>query len=168
MKYQDNWRVDGEIKPFSQWQILVAVLWLFVLLLVMSLANLFWWQWLLMVGVMLSVVCLYAQRRLSVVHITQPRIRHSGADIYYSPWFIYVAYLGLSTFQESSPVVQDRLKNKQLWQGYLLSSYANRYVLRLSFKVTEPVQRSMSVLIWRDQVNCNTWRQLQTFARLNA
>lgn len=155
------WRVDSKIHTTSQWQVVVVVLWLFIMLLVMLMADLPWWQWLLMIAVTAGLAYLYNLRRLTVVHITQPEIKHSGAEIYYSPWLIYVA--SKQGYNQSNTE-----SNKQLWQGYLQSSYANRYLLLLNFEIITPVQRPMTVMIWRDQINPTGWRQLQTLARLNS
>lgn len=148
---QENWRIDEEILPTSQWRLLIVAFWLFLMLLVMGVSGLVWWQWLIMLVVTGLGTWYYRHNHISqrfpVAHITQPPLD----KLHRSPWFVYV------------DTKQDKL---QLWQGYLNAMYVNRYLVILHFDIVEPLPNNRSVTIWRDQVSEEGWRKLQVFGRL--
>ncbi|MBS9779283.1 MAG: hypothetical protein KGV51_01520 [Moraxellaceae bacterium] len=151
-----SWRIDSQIDTVSLWHRVFAVLWLSLLLLVMLVAQLAWWQWLIMLFVLGAVIYLYYQRDFEIVHLTQPT-GNSVKDIYSSPWFVYACY----DFDE------EEFEDVECWQGYLTTSHVGRYLVVLAFDIVEPFQRSLSVPIWRDQVSNDDWRKLQTLSRLS-
>lgn len=52
-----------------------------------------------------------------------------------------------------------------LWQAQLLSCQSFYHCVQLIFDTNQPMQKRITVLIWKDQVSIATWRELKVLTR---
>lgn len=52
-----------------------------------------------------------------------------------------------------------------LWQAKLVKSQSFPHCVQFIFDTEQPLQRRENILIWKDQVTTETWRQLKVLTR---
>lgn len=57
-------------------------------------------------------------------------------------------------------------RGDELWQAQLIAVHGYRWAMSAEFYVVEPYRRSLSVIIFRDQVSAQQWRELSILANV--
>ena len=137
-------RIDTPIKPASYLRLLFYILLASVMVILAGLASLALWQYVLIFVVSVAVVSYLALSRPILLHLSQPPLDKS----IYQHWQLLM---------RSSR--GDALRQAQLTA---VSNY--QWVICFSFMIKEPYQRPLSVVVFRDQVSAEHWRQLTILA----
>lgn len=134
-----------EITAVSHWQRLYICGFLLLLLLIVSATDLPFYG-LLAVGVAGLLLCILLEitRSGQLLHITGCNIDEVNAH-----WQL---------------LIQGR-RQPILWQAKLISTQSFSHCVQLIFDTEQPIQRRETVLIWKDQVEADTWRELKVLSR---
>lgn len=137
-------RIDTAVTANSILRMTLYVCLAVVILTLAWLAPLSLWQYVVLF-VLIAITFFYLIRsRLILLHLSQPplsqRIDHD--------WQLLIS----------------NHHNEALWQAKLVTVSRYHWLLSLEFFVVEPYQRKLSVLIFRDQVSPEQWRELNVLA----
>ena len=141
-------RLDTAIKPVSYLQILFYIALSSILILLAVLASLSLWQYVLILIISVAVIGYLALSRPIVLHISQPPL---AKDIY-RDWQLLIR----------------TGHGDALWQAQLKAVTQSRWVICFDFDIVEPHQSSLSIAVFRDQVNAEEWRKLIVLANMTA
>ena len=141
-------RLDTAIKPMSYLQILFYIALSGSIILLAMLASLSLWQYVLILIISVAIIGYLALSRPIILHISQPPL---GKDIY-RDWQLMIR----------------AGRGDALWQAQLKAVTQSRWVICFDFDIVEPYQRSLSIAIFRDQVNAEEWRKLTVLANMTA
>ena len=137
-------RIDAPIQPTSYLRLLFYVLLASVMMILVGLAFLALWQYVLIFVVTVAVVSYLALLRPILLHLSQPPLDKSV----YQHW----------------QLLMRTSHGDALWQAQLTAVSNYQWVICFSFIIKEPYQRPLSVAVFRDQVSAEHWRQLTILA----
>lgn len=137
-------RIDAPIKPASYLRMLFYIVLASVMVILAGFASLALWQYVLIFVVTVAVVSYLALSRPILLHLSQPPLDKSV----YRHWQLLM---------RSS-------RGDALWQAQLTAVSNYQWVICFSFMIKEPYQRPLSVVVFRDQVSAEHWRQLTILA----
>lgn len=134
-----------EITAISHWQRLYSCGFLLLLLLIVGTSSLPFYGvlTLVMAGILLCIL-IEITRRGQPSHITGCNIDEVNAH-----WQLLIQ-------GRHQPI---------LWQAKLISTQSFSHCVQLIFDTEQPLQRRETVLIWKDQVEADTWRELKVLSR---
>ena len=136
-------RIDAPIQPASCLRLLFYMLLASVMVILTGLASLALWQYVL-IFVVSVVVSYLALSRPILMHLSQPPLDKSV----YQHWQLLMR----TSYGDA------------LWQAQLTAVGNYQWVICFSFMIKEPYQRPLSVVVFRDQVSAEHWRQLTILA----
>ena len=137
-------RIDAPIKPASYLRMLFYIVLASVMVILAGFASLALWQYVLIFVVTVAVVSYLALSRPILLHLSQLPLDKSV----YRHWQLLM---------RSS-------RGDALWQAQLTAVSNYQWVICFSFMIKEPYQRPLSVVVFRDQVSAEHWRQLTILA----
>ena len=137
-------RIDAPIQPTSYLRLLFYVLLASVMMILVGLAFLALWQYVLIFVVTVAVVSYLALSRPILLHLSQPPLDKSV----YQHW----------------QLLMRTSHGDALWQAQLTAVSNYQWVICFSFIIKEPYQRPLSVVVFQDQVSAEHWRQLTILA----
>ena len=137
-------RIDAPIQPASYLRLLFYMLLASVMMILAGLASLALWQYVLIFVVTVAAISYLALSRPILLHLSQPPLDKS----IYQHWQLLM---------RSS-------RGDALWQAQLTAVSNYQWVICFSFMIKEPYQRPLSVVVFRDQVSAEHWRQLTILA----
>ena len=137
-------RIDAPIQPTSYLRLLFYVLLASVMMILVGLAFLALWQYVLIFVVTVAVVSYLALLRPILLHLSQPPLDKSV----YQHW----------------QLLMRTSHGDALWQAQLTAVSNYQWIICFSFIIKEPYQRPLSVAVFRDQVSAEHWRQLTVLA----
>ena len=137
-------RIDAPIQPTSYLRLLFYVLLASVMMILVGLAFLALWQYVLIFVVTVAVVSYLALSRPILLHLSQPPLDKSV----YQHW----------------QLLMRTSHGDALWQAQLTAVSNYQWVICFSFIIKEPYQRPLSVAVFQDQVSAEHWRQLTILA----
>ena len=111
-------------------------------------ASLALWQYVLVLIVAAAVTIYLALSRPIVLHLSQPPLNHR-IDKH---WQLLIR----------------TGRGDELWQAQLIAVHGYRWVMSIEFIIVEPYKRPLSVIIFRDQVSANQWRELRILANVSS
>ncbi len=181
METFNPWRLDTPLKRNSKFKWLMISCWLAMLLLMVLIFRLVWWQAAMVIISSFLSIILTSCWHHPVIHLTQPNIDNKD-----KLWQIYIGHKNqnqfLSTFlrftknrYDSHQQVNDRI----MWQGDLSYAKDFGYWVLLRFQIVEPFAKPLTLVVFKDQIelmlstdinydkNHDSWRLLKTIARLN-
>lgn len=138
-------RVDCAVKPDS-----CVRAWLYsslalVMIMLSGLAQLWLWQYVLTLIIAAAVISYLALSKPILLHLSQPPLS-KRVDI------------GWQLLMRTS-------RADELWQANLSATYHFPWLIHLKLNMTEPYRRPFTVMIFRDQVSAEEWRQLSILAK---
>ncbi|WP_296404809.1 hypothetical protein [Psychrobacter sp.] len=134
-----------DIVPNRSWQRLYRYGFLFIILLVASATQLsLYWIFAIAIFAVLLIKITELKTKPQLVHLTGCNLDESDA------------YWQLLYNQKSQTV---------LWQAHLISSQSFPHCIQLIFDTVQPLQKRENILIWKDQVTLDTWRELKVLTR---
>lgn len=137
-------RIDSAIKPSSYLRALLYMSLTALLILLSWLANLWLWQYILILIVAAAVASYLALSKPILLHISQPPIS-KRIDI------------GWQLLMRTG-------RADELWQAKISAANYYPWLIHLRLVMTEPYKRPFTVTIFRDQVTAEQWRQLSILA----
>lgn len=134
-----------EVAAISHWQRLYSCGFLLLLLLIVSVTTLPFYG-VLVVAIVGLLLCIgiEVKARGQPLHITGCNIDEVGGH-----WQL---------------LLQSR-RQPILWQAKLISIQSFAHCVQLIFDTEQPMQRRETVLIWKDQVEADIWRELKVLSR---
>lgn len=138
-------RIDTAIKPTSYLRALLYVSLATIIILLAWLAELWLWQYVLILIVAAAVISYLALSNPILLHISQPPLS-KRID------------MGWQLLMRTG-------RADELWQAKLSAASQYSWLIHLRLVMTEPYQRPFTVTIFRDQVNAEQWRQLSILAK---
>lgn len=181
----NTWRLDTPIKRNSKFKWLIITCWLAILLWMVVLFKLAWWQATIVIMSGVFVMLLASWWRYPVIHLTQPSTHNKNKlwQIYighkkHNPWSSIFLMFTKNQYDNHA-----QINDKIMWQGDLCDAkdFGNWVLLR--FQVVEPFARPLTLVIFRDQIEPvlstsmqdkkngdkyhDNWRLLKTIARLS-
>lgn len=141
-----TWRLDSTVAPTSHLRMLLYSGFGGVFVVLTWLAGLSLWHYVLLLVVCGGVLSYLALSKPILLHLSQPPLDQR--------------------LDQGWQLLMRRTRGDELWQARL--NCARRFMLfvHLGFEVTTPHQRSVSLIIFRDQVSDETWRQLNVLASI--
>ncbi|MBP2280130.1 hypothetical protein RCH20_000482 [Psychrobacter sp. PL15] len=139
-------RIDTAIKQSSHLRLLLYGSLAGALLLLAWLASLFLWQYILLLIISIVIAGYLALSRPILLHLSQPPL-HQRID-------------------RNWQLLMRTKRSDELWQAGLATVHRYDSLINFKFIVVEPRQRTLSVTIFRDQVNTEQWRELQVLANV--
>ncbi len=140
-------RIDAAIKANSHWRLLLYSILHGALILLAWFANLSLWQYLVILILTVLVIGYLAVSRPIVLHLSQPPLSQR-------------LNLGWQLLMRSK-------RGDELWQAELISVQRYQLLVYLQFKVVEPRAKSLSITIFRDQMDPLHWQALNILATVS-
>lgn len=141
-------RIDTAIGPTSYLRLLLYSGLTCVMVLLAWIASLVLWQYVLVFIVATAVTVYLMLSRPIPLHLSQPPLSHR-IDKH---WQLLVR----------------TGRGDELWQAELKAVHGYRWMMSIEFAIIEPYRRSLSVIIFRDQVSANQWRELCILANVGS
>lgn len=139
-------RIDTAIKPASYLRLLLYVGLASAMLVLAWLASLALWQYVLILTISATVISYLALSRPILLHLSQPPL-DQRLDKH---WQLMIR----------TP------RDDELWQAGLSAVQRYHWFISFDFVVVEPYRRAFSVIVFRDQVSPEQWRQLNILANV--
>lgn len=133
-------RIDTAIQPASHLRLLLYIGLTSAMVLLTWLASLALWQYVFILIIAAAVTTYLALSRPILLHLSQPPISQRIDK----QWQLLIR----------------TGRGDELWQAKLVAVHGYQWVMNIEFYILEPYQRSLSVTIFRDQVNAKQWREL--------
>lgn len=133
-------RIDTAIQPASYLRLLLYIGLTSAMVLLTWLASLALWQYVFILIIAGAVTAYLALSRPILLHLSQPPISQRIDK----QWQLLIR----------------TGRGDELWQAKLIAVHGYQWVMNIEFYILEPYQRSLSVTIFRDQVNAKQWREL--------
>lgn len=137
-------RIDTPIKPTSHLRLLLYATLASVLLLLAWSANLSLWQYVFILIIAALVISYLALSQPILLHLSQPPLS--------------------SSFKQGWQLLVRSSRGDALWQADLIKIQRYQHLMHLQFKVVEPYHKIWSVTVYRDQMSCVHWQQLNVLA----
>lgn len=133
-------RIDTAIQPASHLRLLLYIGLTSAMVLLAWLASLALWQYVFILIIAAAITAYLALSRPILLHLSQPPISQRIDK----QWQLLIR----------------TGRGDELWQAKLIAVHGYQWVMNIEFYILEPYQRSLSVTIFRDQVNAKQWREL--------
>ena len=133
-------RIDTAIQPASYLRLLLYIGLTSAMVLLTWLASLALWQYVFILIIAAAITAYLALSRPILLHLNQPPISQRIDK----QWQLLIR----------------TGRGDELWQAKLIAVHGYQWVMNIEFYILEPYQRSLSVTIFRDQVNAKQWREL--------
>ncbi|WP_367105634.1 hypothetical protein [uncultured Psychrobacter sp.] len=143
---QASLRIDATIDPISYLRVLLYIGLAGIIGVLAWLAELLLWQYLIVLIISLAVATYLALSRPKLSHLSQPP-------------------LGKLIDQEWQLLMRTG-RGDELWLANLDKVQRYQWLLAFEFTTSEPFIRRLTVIIYRDQVNFEEWRQLNILANI--
>lgn len=137
-------RIDTPVSLTSRMSTLIYISLVCVMSVLAWLAELSLWQYVLLLTIGVFVFGYVTLSKPILLHLTQPPV-DQRVDRHWQ--------LLLRTGRAD-----------ELWQASLLSVHRYPLLIHLSFAVTTPYQRALTITIFHDQVSADQWRKLNMLA----
>lgn len=141
-------RIDTTIQPTSFLRLLLYVGLTIAMVVLAWLASLALWQYVLILTVTAVVSVYLTLSRPILLHLSQPPLSQR--------------------IDENWQLLMRTGRGDELWQAQLHRVHHYKWVMTFELVVIEPYQRSLSVTIFRDQVNPEQWRELNILANVSS
>lgn len=141
-----TWRLDSTVAPTSHLRMLLYSGFGCVFVVLAWFAGLSLWHYVLLLLVCGGVLSYLALSKPILLHLSQPPLDQR--------------------LDQGWQILMRRSRGDELWQARLNCARRYMFFVHLSFEVTTPHQRSVSLTIFRDQVSDETWRQLNVLASI--
>lgn len=139
-------RIDTAVMPTSRLRVLLYGSLASAMLLLVSLASLSLWQYVLILIISATVVSYLALSRPILLHLSQPPLSQR--------------------IDRNWQLLVRTGRGDELWQAGLSAVHSYHWLITFDFIIVEPYQRALSVTIFRDQVSANEWRELSILANI--
>lgn len=139
-------RIDTAIKSISYLRVLLYIGLIGMIGLLAWLAKLLLWQYLIVLIISIAVAAYLALSRPKLLHLSQPP-------------------LGKPIDQEWQ-LLMGTGRGNELWLANLDKVQRYQWLLTFEFTTFEPFVRRLTVVIYRDQVSFEEWRQLNILANV--
>lgn len=137
-------RLTSDIRQLSYWKILYVASYFLGLAILMILLDIPWWVSIVVTGIAITVVFLSEKLANQPLFINAPDLNNANTH-----W----------------QLLYEGRNRQELWEANLCQGRRFGHCLQLSFQTVHPIATKKTVLIWQDQVNANTWRQLKIFIK---
>lgn len=143
---QASLRIDAAIKPISYLRVLLYIGLVGIIGVLAWLAELLLWQYLIVLITSVAVAVYLALSRPKLLHLSQPP-------------------LGKLIDKEWQLLMRTG-RGDELWLANLDKVQRYQWLLAFEFAIAEPFIRRLTVVIYRDQVSFEEWRQLNILANI--
>lgn len=140
-------RIDTAIQPASHLRLWLYVSLTSVMVLLAWFAALALWQYVLILIVAAAVTIYLTVSRPILLHVSQPPLSQRVDR----QWQLLIR----------------TGRGDELWQAQLIAVHGYRWAMSFEFIIVEPYKRSLSVSVFRDQVNADQWRALSILANVH-
>lgn len=137
-------RIDTPIQPTSYLRLLLYAVLASILLLLAWSAGLLLWQYVFVLIVTALIISYLALSRPILLHISQPPLSQRLSQ-------------GWQLLMRTS-------HGDALWQADLIKVQRYQLLIHFQFRVVEPYRKLWSVTVYRDQMSCAQWQQLNILA----
>lgn len=137
-------RIDTAIKPTSHLRRLLYVSLLSVLILLAWAADLYLWQYVIILLVTASAIVYLALSRPILLHLSQPPLSQQ--------------------FDKGWLLLMRTGYGDALWQAELIEVYRYQTLIHFKFRIIEPYKKDWSATVFRDQMSIEQWRELNVLA----
>lgn len=137
-------RIDTPISSTSHLRWLLYLTLTLILIVLAWQAQLFLWQYVLILAIYGVSVCYLALSQPILLHLSQPPLRQPADK-------------GWQLLMRTS-------RGDALWQAKLLKIHRYQLLIHVEFMVVEPYQKPLSVSLFRDQMTMEQWRELNILA----
>ncbi|WP_227677847.1 hypothetical protein [Psychrobacter sp. H8-1] len=139
-------RIDTVIKPNSYLRTLLYSGLIITIIILAWFAQLLLWHYVLVVIISVMVVSYLALSRPILLHLSQPPLDKQ--------------------INKDWQLLMRTGRGDELWLADLNKVNNYSWLISLSFETIEPFKRSLTVIIYRDQVSMDEWRQLMILANV--
>ncbi len=146
VKQARSLRIDTAIKPNSYLRIVLYLGLISMMLILAWFAQLLLWHYVLIVIISVMIVSYLALSRPILLHLSQPPLDKQ--------------------INKDWQLLMRTGRGDELWLADLDKVNNYSWLISLSFVTFEPFKRSLTVIIYRDQVSMDEWRQLMILANV--
>lgn len=137
--------------------------------LVIDMARSSSWRTLYSLAFLLSIVLIVMSTDLSLSYIaiivTMGIINFLLIRFYRSNQPLHLTGCDIDAVEGYWQLLIEQRYGPVLYEAQLVLSQNFYHCVQLSFETQQPMQKSLKVLIWKDQVNAATWRKLKVLTR---
>ena len=155
----DAIRIDTPICKISYWQIMAMVAYFLTIGLIILLAHIVWWVWLLLILVSVMMLVGMYLRHSPLIHLTSPKLYHQTHQ-----------QGGQQNQQQNQShklwqLLFDKPEYHELWEANLIQCRDFGRCIQLQFAITHPMPETLTLVLWQDQIEPLSWRRLKALAR---
>lgn len=133
-------RIDTAIKPSSYWRTVLYLGLMSMIIILAWLAQLLLWQYVLILTISVMIVSYLALSRPILLHLSQPPLDKQ--------------------IDKDWQLLMRTGRGDELWLADLDKANNYSWLISMNFMTVEPFKRSLTVIVYRDQVSADEWRQL--------
>lgn len=141
-------RIDTAIQPTSYLRVLFYMGLTSAMVILAWLASLNVWQYVVILVVAAAVTGYLILSRPVLLHMSQPPLSQRVDR----GWQLMIR----------------TSRGDELWQAQMVKVHNYRWAMIFEFDIVEPYQRSLSMTVFRDQVNAEQWRELNILANVSS
>ena len=141
-------RIDTAIQPASGLRVLLYMSLTSAMAILAWLASLNVWQYVVILIVAAAVTGYLILSRPVLLHMSQPPLSQRVDR----GWQLMIR----------------TSRGDELWQAQMVKVHNYRWAMIFEFDIVEPYQRSLSMTVFRDQVNAEQWRELNILANVSS
>ena len=141
-------RIDTAIQPASYLRVLFYMSLTSAMVILAWLASLNVWQYVVTLVVAAAVTGYLILSRPVLLHMSQPPLSQRVDR----GWQLMIR----------------TSRGDELWQAQMVKVHNYRWAMIFEFDIIEPYQRSLSMTVFRDQVNAEQWRELNILANVSS
>ena len=144
MTAKSSLRIDTVIEPISYIRRLWYSIMVIIAMLLAWLAQLLWWQYLLLFLLTVVIAAYVTLSRPVLLRLSQPPLS--------------------KPIDRHWQLLMRTAHGDALWQANLVAVHRYQWMIGFEFTIIEPYQRSISLVVFRDQVSLNHWQKLSILA----
>ena len=139
-------RVAAEIGATSYWQRLYNLGYLSIIIAIAFVVGLPWWLIMIVIVVSMIVFIVSSGKSQQPVHISS-----ADPEIESSHW--QLVYAG---------------RVDELWEAKLIKAKSFSHFIQFTFETVHPAVHTKTVVLWKDQIEAEAWRQFKALSRWQA
>lgn len=140
MTAKTSLRIDTMLRPVSYIRRLLYSTMVIITILLAWLAQLFWWQYTLLFLLTAVIATYIALSRPVLLRLSQPPLS--------------------KPIDRHWQLLMRTAHGDALWQANLVAVHHYQWMVGFEFTIIEPYQRSISLIVFRDQVSLDDWQKL--------
>lgn len=142
----ESLRIDTAIKQSSYLRTLLYLGLLSIMLILAWFAQLWWWQYMLVLIISAMIGSYLVLSRPILLHLSQPPLNKQ--------------------INKDWQLLMRTGRDDELWLADLVNVDAYNWLISINFMTVEPFRRSLTVIVYRDQVSVDEWRALNVLAKV--